>query len=639
MSTPRDIELGRQERQWGSALQAGQAEKCMSAEDLLRFVEGALPAEVRGGVLLHLGHCEGCREVVLQLRATERVMGRRRGSWLVNLLAPTGGRSPWTPFAMGAAFALGAMAIAGVVVVTSVRFHSQTPKPGAELVAINDGQPESSHRFASPTPGGPPPSTPEPHPAGSKSLPSSRGQSGVLVPRVNPAPTGNPRPNRNEPSIEPAGGRSAPPGPAAHPTHSGPTPSAPASQNTKESAPSEGGAKPIAPAPPSQPADGLAISHEYCLVGAHHAYTLESPEQSQSERMDIETQYADKVADAEQTYKQEVDAQADADDAQKELTEHVEAAAAERDQKLAAICGNDDSLLAAHPDLRLEFEGPYQLVRIDYRRRGGAKVIQACQVLPAWPGYDQYVPEPYGWTYHRKFAYEDFVRARRDWITRVGSPERHSFWGLVGHEGLIPVTIVRADGHGYGLYGSRYGAPRYGSTSHYGSTPGFSSSRPRYGSVPGRTYAGADYGSRRSGTSATYGQPKAPVRRYGAGAVDAGSGRDTGYGGSAYGGSGGAGSYGTRHPSGEPSVRPGESSSGYGSIGERGAPSGYGHGPPPIRRSDGAGYGSRSRYPTGSAGYGDRPAAGGYGAGRPSGSGGFSSGRGAGGASGRRGGH
>ena len=226
----------------------------------------------------------------------------------------------------------------------------------------------------------------------------------------------------------------------------------------------------------------------YFLVGTRHIYRIGTYQYAHlDERRAIEEDYADQVATDQDTYNKVISGGADPNVEGPQFNSALNDLAAERDRKLSALFENADYERDRHPQLRIEGDGPYQVIGINFHYHSSAEVFDNFVVYAPWPGYTV-VDRPYGWTYGVVYTPGLFFNIYSGWHARVflgGGPVFYGFYGHHGGWGRLPIyrgvhggyavhsTVGRVIGHpgGYGgshyYGGSRYNGGRVTSTSRY----------------------------------------------------------------------------------------------------------------------------------------------------------------------------
>jgi hypothetical protein len=433
MRNPGDFEVGRQERGWGDSLRMNLGEECLSAEDLVAFVDGRLDEAGRMRVVRHLGHCMACRDTVFVMRAADRAAQPRVRSW--------------QKYAPGLGLAFGLAAIAGAAVIgTNLWSLPKNPARGGSLVAINKTQNGGTREFS------PPAETsvkPEKNPARSgssgdhppKSHSNERSSSFETKP-VTPS----------KPTVAPTTGRKD--------THTGPSSSVTTGSKSALPASSQSYVANTSSFP-------AVRALKYYLVGQNHVYKLDGPEAKQPERQKIEQDYADNVAAYQGEYKRVLENGEDPVAAADDLKVALQNAAVDRDDKLSDLYPTADELRQDHPELQVDGDAPYQVVEVNYHQVDSTPVVDNYVVYAPWPVYvvDEH---PYGWQYWVAYKPDEFHNAYAGWHRSFVASGR-AFCGLRSHYGRVePDLVVRKSGPKYGLRSvpiSRYA--RVGGTGRY----------------------------------------------------------------------------------------------------------------------------------------------------------------------------
>jgi hypothetical protein len=275
----------------------------------------------------------------------------------------------------------------------------------------------------------------------------------------------------------------------------------------------------------------------YFLVGTRHVYRI-GPNQyfHVDERKKIEEDYADQVAADQDTYNKAIANGADASIEGPQFNSALNDLAAERDQRLSALYENADYERERHPQLRIEGEGPYQVIGINFHYHNSVEVFDNFIVYAPWPGY-VVVDRPYGWSYGVVYTPGVFFNVYLGWHSHIflGGPVFYGFYGHHGAWGALPIyrgvhggyavhtTVGRVMGRPGGYSGSHY----YGGTrtttgyrystshssfggSHY--TTGHTTTKSRYTRTNTSTHS--SFGSRTIAHPAprsNYVAPRAPI--------------------------------------------------------------------------------------------------------------------------------
>ena len=385
----------------------------------------------------------------------------------------------------------------------------------------------------------------------------------------------------------------------------------------------------------------------YFLVGMRHVYRIGTDMYAHvSERERIEQDYADQVAADNDEYNKAIASGADATKETADLNNALDDLATERDQKLGAIYELADFERDRHPELRIDADGPYQVVGVNFHRHADIEVFDNYVVYAPWPGY-VVVDPPYGWAYgvvYSPFAFLDIYLGWHSHWFGLGCP---AFVGFYGHFGPVFVggfsrgpggRLERGLGGGQGRGGLGRvlgnGGSRYSRTA---SGTGYTRSTSRYNSGSfgaGRTTTRYNSG----GTGSRYGRTGS-TSRYNSGSF--GASRSTSrYNSGGYRGRSSSSRYNSGgYSSGRSTSRytSGRSTSGYSSGRSSGGYSRSGAGYNSGRSSSGSSYGrssgggyshSNSSFGSGrsSSGFsGGRSSSGSFGGGRGSSSGGSTS--------------
>ena len=126
----------------------------------------------------------------------------------------------------------------------------------------------------------------------------------------------------------------------------------------------------------------------YFLVGTRHVFRIGQDQYAHVEdRQKIEQDYADQVAADHEEFSKAVDGGADPDKETADLNNALGEIAEQRDQQLGAIYENADYERDRHPELRIDGDGPYQVIGVTYHRRANIEVYDNFVVYAPWPGY------------------------------------------------------------------------------------------------------------------------------------------------------------------------------------------------------------------------------------------------------------
>ena len=223
-----------------------------------------------------------------------------------------------------------------------------------------------------------------------------------------------------------------------------------------------------------------AIAHAervYFLVGPRHVYRIGQYQYAHlADRQKIEQEYADQVAADQDQFNKAVESGADPAVESPELNNALEDLAVKRDQQLGSLFERVDYMRGRHPELRIEGDGPYQVIGINFHWRGPVEVFDDFVVYAPWPGY-VVVGHPYGWEYGVVYNPFRFHHVYTTWYGGYVSIGRPAYVGLYGYRGAVRVV-----GFSRGPRGVIYsGRPHGGSFGHRGPVV-----RPSYGRGGGR---------------------------------------------------------------------------------------------------------------------------------------------------------
>jgi len=479
MSNQHDIEIGPQERNLGEKLRGFQESQCPPADDLVGFVEHKLAQAAHDGVLRHLGHCNGCRVTVMELRTAEKAMVSRSGFSFHRLLPVFGILS----------------AAAAAAAVSAVFLRAQTtPKPidPQPFVAMNDGPPK--------------------HAVGVKPPKASKSPSATVVTKVSPKnlvrepELDETKPEKmKEPEVkatvkDPTKGSSAVK--SAPPVSSGSTvpPPTPPDVSTPPSIKPGGGDVAVASSESNVSSEKI-----YALVGPGHTFALDSPDSHEADRQRIEQTYADMIRDAKDDFDRRIDQGNDAAAETDSLNERLAELAKERDEQLEGYFPLRNDLRAKYPELRIDGQGPYQVVALDTIARGETRTVQKVVVHAPWSGYPAY-ERPYGWSYGVPYSPTEFRQVYLNWHRRYVAAGARAYPHLIGRSGRINVDIRLGADRRF-VVNAPSSSPAWGGaarpttrSSFGGSRPSFGSERPSFG-----------------GSRPSYGSERAPYPSAGAG--------------------------------------------------------------------------------------------------------------------------
>jgi hypothetical protein len=161
------------------------------------------------------------------------------------------------------------------------------------------------------------------------------------------------------------------------------------------------------------------------------------PDPFESQRMDIEEEYADSVEAAQKNFDRQVDSASEAeqnvggsrvsdrDDAQRNFERDVADAADKRDAQLSQIYEPADGIKRYYPELRLLQDGPYQIMGLDWNPQG--TTVSTMRFMPIYAGYTGANPfGVYGGFYDSPIPYGTYTSvtfrtANTQWVAS-GSP-------------------------------------------------------------------------------------------------------------------------------------------------------------------------------------------------------------------------
>jgi len=180
----------------------------------------------------------------------------------------------------------------------------------------------------------------------------------------------------------------------------------------------------------------------YFLVGTRHVYRIGTdPYVHVTERQKIEQDYADQVAEDQGIFNK---ALADGEDPAVERPDFEKALddlAIQRDEQLGAIFELADGMRLRHPELKIDGDGPYQVMGINFHMRGDFEVFENFVVVAPWPGY-VIVDHPYGWTFgivYNPFAFRHAYFGWHEHYIAIGRP---AFVGFYGHLGPVRIEGI-----------------------------------------------------------------------------------------------------------------------------------------------------------------------------------------------------
>jgi len=181
----------------------------------------------------------------------------------------------------------------------------------------------------------------------------------------------------------------------------------------------------------------------YLLVGSRHIYKIGTFEYANVEaRQKIEQDYADQVAADQEQFNKAVADGANPAEEGANLNAALDELAIERDKELSEIYRNADYEMVRHPELRIEGDGPYQVMAINYHWLGSVEVFDDFRVYAPWNGY-VVVDRPYGWEYGRVYRPYEFRTVYSGWHGRWVAGGRYAFVGMYGRGGYIRYNIDR----------------------------------------------------------------------------------------------------------------------------------------------------------------------------------------------------
>jgi hypothetical protein len=174
----------------------------------------------------------------------------------------------------------------------------------------------------------------------------------------------------------------------------------------------------------------------YFLVGVRHIYQI-GPDRDLhlAEREEIEKNYADGVASDQDVFNKHV---ADGADSAKEsdlLNSDLDALADARDSSLGTLFELRDDIRETHPDLRIQGDGPYQVMGIEMHMDGSAEVFDQYAVYAPWPGYVVVGGCYGGWNYGVWYDPGIFFNLYLGWFNAW--PGGRFYGGFYGHSGRV----------------------------------------------------------------------------------------------------------------------------------------------------------------------------------------------------------
>jgi hypothetical protein len=382
-----DLELGPVERSWGAAVKASAVEPCLTATQLIEFVEKGPSAAGFGSYVQHLSVCPTCRSIVQEMRSAE-----------AEQIHATGKKKVWFPLAGS----LKPIAFLGVAAALAA----------GSAVVLTNGRPFGGAR-----------------------KPNSAGSSSVAM--VTAPPSLDIVPARPDPHTTKPGSR-----PITAPVIGGPKPVT----ATKPAV--GGGPSPVPKGVPGKKEDPIEgddpalsdTSQLYCLVGSDGVFAMPSKNAKLHERQEIEESYADRVAVAKTKFDEKIAAKEDPAAATEDYKKDLTSAGEERDKKLGAIFTRTPYLREKYPELNIRGNGPYQVVQINLERNVPTPAPVSFVVLPPWPSY-QPVNSTFNWRFGVAYAPTQF----RQYVmvhNRAAGPGGRAFYGLVGHSHAVVVDNV-----------------------------------------------------------------------------------------------------------------------------------------------------------------------------------------------------
>lgn len=253
----------------------------------------------------------------------------------------------------------------------------------------------------------------------------------------------------------------------------------------------------------------------YFLVGTRHIYRIGPNRDADLQaRIEIEKTYADKVANDQEQFQKAIDGGADKEKESEALNADLDAIAEDRDKSLGEIYERTDGVREDHPELKIEGDGPYQLMGINVRMEGETMVFVNYAVYAPWPGY-VVVGEPYGgWAFGVVYEPEVFYGHYHGWHDHFYHGERFH-GGFYGHRGPVhfaPRGFVERHGPSAGPRG-KYGdnKPAGGGSGKYGGGSSTSTSKGKYGGGSSSSSSTGKYGGG-SGSSTSVGKYSGGVK-------------------------------------------------------------------------------------------------------------------------------
>lgn len=191
----------------------------------------------------------------------------------------------------------------------------------------------------------------------------------------------------------------------------------------------------------------------YFLVGTRHVYRVGNDEYARvDDRKAIEQKYADQVAKDQEEYEKLIQDGSTPEKEGPEFNKALDDLATERDTQLGAIYEMADEEAVRHPELKVEGDGPYQVMGVEMHVRYQREVIENIVVDAPWQGYEV-VEQPYGWEYGTVYAPTEFVRVYGGWHAQYIADGRPAYVGIVGRRGEVKVMALGRGDHGEFLRG------------------------------------------------------------------------------------------------------------------------------------------------------------------------------------------
>ena len=195
----------------------------------------------------------------------------------------------------------------------------------------------------------------------------------------------------------------------------------------------------------------------YFLVGVRHVYEI-GPDRDLhlAEREEIEKNYADGVSEDQNTFNKHVANGADHEKESDYLNKDLDALADARDKSLGSLFTNRDDLRESHPDLKIEGDGPYQVMGIEMHEAEGAEVFDRFAVYAPWPDYVVVGGCYGGWDYGVWYEPGIFFNLYWGWWGSFGGfrfcPGFYGHFGRVDFRprGFVDHSRFGASSHGFG---------------------------------------------------------------------------------------------------------------------------------------------------------------------------------------------